>query len=294
MGFLFASLALMPMSLYLMPSVSADALTNGVALLYVAYVVKLASSDGLSLTRRRFAILNCLGVALCLVKPGYATLALLSLGISPRVAASRGEYWIKIAIHFGTICACSVGWAYLSGLSYSPLLDSWYAPAKVQQIAHDPAFLCELAQVTFSPQMLCYLLRRYAGCLGWNDLLLPVWFLVVYYSILLSIAIFAPAPAGVRFGVRLRSASGVALAIGSWVLSLIVYVSSTPIGTHTLYIQARYAIPLGPLFFVCIAGVGRRFEIAQTTRRRLVIAWFMMSILLLLYVASLLNRHYGP
>ena len=290
---LLVALALTPMAIFMMPTVSADALTNSVAFLFVAYLLRLACHGDARLTWREFLPLFFLAALLSWVKPGYATLALLYLGVPPQRLNGRLAYWLRFAQLLAVTALCGGAWACLVGPTYTPPSDSWYAPAKLQYIAGHPLFLGEYTLSIFWPSMIAYLVRQFVGCFAFFDTPLPLWFVGLHCLSLSAVAILLRLPPAQQFGLRLRLASGAVFLIGYWLLLLLVYISSTPAGSLQLFVQGRYLIPFGPAFFLSFAGVGRRLVTLPAARSRLVIVWICYLALSLSFVVSVINHRYA-
>ncbi|MBY0279534.1 DUF2142 domain-containing protein [Candidatus Binatia bacterium] len=108
----FAVVALAPMSMFVATTCSADAMTNGLALLWTAWIVRLALLP--SRPRGAIAMVAGLGIALALVKILYGPLVLLILTVpAARFGgpARRGAAFVATA---GGMAASAAGWVLLS------------------------------------------------------------------------------------------------------------------------------------------------------------------------------------
>ena len=116
-----ALVALMPMSVYLAASLSADAMTLGLSLLVFAVTLNLAlGSEGPS--RRGLLALGFLLVLLALSKQAYLGLALLFFMIPGKRFSSPATRWLLAVLMIGVPLAIDAAWTYsLRGL-YVPML----------------------------------------------------------------------------------------------------------------------------------------------------------------------------
>lgn len=120
----FALLSLSTTVLTQRASISADSLTNAVALLLVAEVLRLAFTEQARLSARSVAWLAALSIIVALAKQSYFVLSAAYLLIP--VAKAGGErprvrYWAGFAIVVGTGVAATAAWGAVIG----PLFQNW-------------------------------------------------------------------------------------------------------------------------------------------------------------------------
>ena len=117
-------LALTPMSMYLNASASSDALTNAIAMLFVASILRFTYGVDCECPRRQGAWLLLLAVLLGLIKQGYFPLALLAVLIPWQSGEARRVKWV-FAIAILVVTAISVAtWGIVVQSTYSPMRDN--------------------------------------------------------------------------------------------------------------------------------------------------------------------------
>ncbi|WP_413307050.1 DUF2142 domain-containing protein [Bacillus sp. 1P10SD] len=178
--FLFI-LALMPMTVHQVSSLSADASTFGFAFLLSAYIFRLIfSSESQKIRRKDVAILLCLTVALTLCKSAYFTYFLLVFLIPVSKFLNKKQYWVYNS---------------LVSIANPLILFIWMQLCKNTEMATDPVSqlktillhpLSFLKKVigTFIYDDAIYL--QFFGVFGWLDTPIPYiisYLLIVFLTI---------------------------------------------------------------------------------------------------------------
>lgn len=120
----FALLSLTTTVLTQRASISADSLTNAVALLMVVEVLRLAFVERARLNARSLAWLTALSVVVALAKQSYFVLAAVYLLIPADKADGprpRARYWAGFALVVGSGIAATAAWGAVIG----PLFQNW-------------------------------------------------------------------------------------------------------------------------------------------------------------------------
>jgi hypothetical protein len=233
-------LALMPMSVYAASSVTADAVTNGVALLLLALVLRIAFAEGRVRSPEVLGLIAAAS-ALGIVKQGYWALGALLLLIPATRFRARRRKLELVALAFAGMTACTLAWT-LSVRAAQPDVGADMSWADWQELAsHFPAWLKALRRHAYP------LLAGYVGILGRLDVVLPRWIYTAYPAALIAIALIDG-----RDPPALTLARRVALvaifATGALcVLALLFAISPNPRTAAPGMVQGRYFIPLVPL-----------------------------------------------
>ena len=245
-------LALMPMSLYLAASLSADATVNGVCFLFVATVLRIAIGDDRPIGGRRMAALILLGMAIALAKTAYLPFSLLFLLIPARKFGGRRRYWVAFGFFIAMSLATNVAWTLYT---YKDFVNAGNSPhLQAVFILHHPFstardYVGQLFSIAF--------LSSIVGKLGWYDTRLPRPLVACYVAMLVWTARFtgglksdAPRP------LLTNSQRGIiAFTIfASWLAVFgLMDLAFTRIGARGVTsLQGRYLIPLTPLLFLLL------------------------------------------
>ena len=116
----FVLIALMPMTVFEMASVSADAFTNAVALLFTALILRLALTQS-AVDARALAALLVTSLLLCLSKVAYAVLILLFLSVPVARLGGPRRYLAVFAALVLLNAAALAGWVFVMQDVYAPI-----------------------------------------------------------------------------------------------------------------------------------------------------------------------------
>jgi uncharacterized membrane protein len=245
-----ALVALLPMSVFLRASASADAMT--IALASLLFGAGMLVAFGESADRRRATAITLVAAFLVpLTKVIYGAVAAVALCARPGVFGSRAR-----ALAFYLSVTASVA----AGVLASTIWSSAVIRSTVSTGTRGPLPTpIETPVATSSIIAREYVLRapRYAshviGRLGWLDTPLPLPVLACYALAILGLLVVSDATAPVRLWQR-----ALALGAGAAILMMIgltLYAGWTPAGfQHIEGIQGRYLLPAVPLAFVVTAN----------------------------------------
>jgi uncharacterized membrane protein len=273
-----AMVALMPTAVYLGASLSADAMTLGVALLVLAVVLNLAlRGDGP--VRRGLLAVGFLLVFLALSKQAYVGLALLCFMVPGKRFSSPATRWLLAVILIGVPLAIDAAWTYsLRGL-YVPMLprtEHVYVdpPAQVGWIlAHPGTYAVMLLKAVYG-NIDCLSM---VGTFGWLEAHLPHWTRVAYWIVLGTTAVLDggnPLP----LNLRARVVAAITYLFTFAVMSTFVYLSWTSVGAPSIDgTQPRYFLPIVPLLLLLPRG-GARLAASRFSRAVVPVAAMSMTI----------------
>jgi uncharacterized membrane protein len=247
MKWTLALLALMPMSLWLAATLSADAMVDSLCFLFVAVTLRFAVGDESPMNGRRAIALVALAAAIALAKTAYLPITLLTLTIPAKKFGGRSRYWLFFALVLGVGFAVNIAWT-LS--TYTDFVNPGRSPsAQAVYILHHPIHvLGEYVGQLFSLAFLSSII----GKLGWYDTRLARPLVACYAAVLVWSAWMAGVPA-VRLSGRQKSIIALA-AVAMWLaVFLIMDLAFTNVGaTGVTSLQGRYLIPLTPLVFLLL------------------------------------------
>ena len=248
------SLALLPMCLFQVGTVTADAVTFALSLFWCGEILRARTADDLGLWPRLVWIF--LAAALSLLRFPYPLLGLLILAV-PRLKFGRtpAEYARFLSFFFVALVAPCLFWVETVKhlrVQMRPLVE--VDPAgQLHFVATHPFHFLHLVGSEMARAGLEYL-REIIGVLGWLTLPLPNW---IYISVIagLVVTICSSDPKLLRLTIRYRLFS-LGLAITGFLLTaIIVYLAWNAVGAARIEgWQGRYAIPFLPLGAFAIAN----------------------------------------
>jgi uncharacterized membrane protein len=296
---LFTFIFLLPMSIYVNMSLSADVVSNILSFLVVAFILKIAYSVG------KFNTVNYIGllalvVLLALAKLVYTPLILLFLLIPVKKYSNKWTYYFQ----FGLLLIIALGVVLL----WSSVIKNLYIPYRdYNQQFRDCGGILPVANMT---EQLQYILTHkfyiihvfknsliqsfgmyfdgYIGIFGWQDTRFPVWFIRISYILIFVVALFE-----VCETIKLKMYQRwLLLIIFLSIVSLVLVsqlLSWEKVGSNVIsVIQGRYFIPVAPLLFLMFSNL-------STKRFKMIVPLvFVFSVFSLLFtVKTLYSRFYS-
>jgi uncharacterized membrane protein len=292
-------LLLMPMSLYVASTLSADPSTTAIAVLFTALICKYFTQGPGSVNRKVVLVLLALSIPLCISKLVYAPLlALLLLIPRPNYGGTR-KFVLKAGILTVICAALLIAWIQASSSTNTQitLSNNASAGAQLQLLEQHPAHFATLLLETFRRRGWTYF-QSYVCVIGWLDKYLPA-VVVISYLLLLLIACWAcedepllPSPLNCAIVIL------PAVTLSFLAIALLSYLYWSPVGFPYIDgIHGRYLIPLTPAVFVlaCSAArqLPRRWRIhASQSVLNLVTAVISLGVCVY-FLAVVWNRYYG-
>jgi uncharacterized membrane protein len=247
-----ALVALAPTSLAMAASVSADAMTNAVAWLFLALVARSAFAGERPLARRERVVLLAAAAGLGLVKSGTAALAPAVLAIPAARLGSRGR-WLALAAGVACVAlAPSLVWTRaVQGAAPPPAAPGADAAAQLAHVLADPFGFGRVLAATLGEGLGPWY-RSFVGVLGLLIVPLPAaayWL----YGAGLAVATASDGPKPRALTPARRALLGAVFA--GFVLATLVlgYLAWNPVGApRVLGVQGRYFLPAAPLLFLAL------------------------------------------
>ena len=275
MGFVL----LLPMSLFLVASQSADALTLGVVSFFVALVTYAARRSD-PLPKRYWLMLGATVVGLALCKQAFFVLLplifamLLTKDLTPSERKRRLLRNIAILAMAG---AAVLLWLYLTKHISVLKGDPINATQQLSFIMHHPRAYGVVVWQTFAEFGANYL-EGFIGILGWLDVYLPDWLVIAFWLVLVaSLGIDRLEQKSLNRGQKVIFGSVASAQV--LVIITALYLSWTPVTNPVvLGVQGRYFLPVGLTLVPAVAG---------SLRWRLPL-WLINASFLLLSVITLL------
>ncbi|HCS38832.1 MAG TPA: hypothetical protein DIW44_04510 [Anaerolineaceae bacterium] len=241
----FGTLAVFPMCLIQAAAVSADSLIIGISFLFIAWVIRIATSEKEALSKKELIVVCLLILALGTLKPN-AVFLLPFLIIIPVRLLKNNKAWIPILIATVASVSIPVIWSQLAPeLTENPGID----PARQLVILiTNPHIFFKSLWVMLSSSLPNYL-KQIVGVAGYGYWNMPR---IIYWLIpaALVLALFSES-AKVTLSTRQRILTGIIALFNLFMVFLVFYVVITPVGvTRIDGIQGRYFEPFLPLFII--------------------------------------------
>jgi uncharacterized membrane protein len=300
----------MPMMLFLAGSLSADVITDSLAILFTCMIFReLMRSTTHPLERTRpmeIAAIAIISIALTLAKIAYFPLVGLALLIPAKRLGGRRRYSIFIAAILVLNLAAEFYWASrTAGLNtqvrdvsnpYAQITAPADPHAQLQFVLHHPASFVQIAFGTMYRDV-WLMIRSFAGKLGWMDTTVPVPFVLLYlFTLGLSCRPTAgdprsPWPLWLALVVMLCASSAMAA------VALLNYIFWDPVGDrHIDGLQGRYFIPVAaPVLLLISHGLLRNFPkraSGKGRRRSAVVVASFAALSGIITVAVVYHRYY--
>lgn len=254
-------LLLMPMSLFEAASMSGDATTDALAVLFAATVMRMAlADDGRVVSGAGWAGLTLISAAFTLTKFAYAPVCAMVLLIPTRRFGGSKRRAAALGPFFAANLAVILLWApQTSGLDAALREDGDVsARRQVAYLRGNPAAVVRVAANEFAADA-WRMVRSFVGSrLGSKDVKLSGWFIDVYLACML-LACWSGGDAPERPPLRklvvwVLVPAGISIAL----IGLLNYLYWTPIGANRIQgMQGRYLIPLAPGVLLFLWAVGR-------------------------------------
>jgi uncharacterized membrane protein len=261
-----AMVALLPMTLFELGSVSSDALTIALSALLIAFCAKYYFVPAYP-ARRALLWMGLLGVLLALCKLPYALLTLVLLLPRGKWRLNR-QYFGQIAVIASSLIAM-MGWYALAHQIYVRALDD-PSVNPIRQVAYIGSHITEFGTTLVSTSLgepSNEVWREFVGFFGWLNFALPWWVVIFTYIFLALLLLRHDESEQVLkpWEWWRRTYTALVLAGAFITIMVLMYLSWTPVGkTVILGLQGRYLIPLAMLMPLVVSLAGK-LQIKQRT-----------------------------
>jgi uncharacterized membrane protein len=267
---LFATLALLPMSLYVNISLSADVLTNATAFLFIAVVLHHIKNP---VALPGIRLLFFLALLLASVKPVNAVLGLLVFMI-PRENFTDSRRHLLVAFSLlalmltvSLLWTQALNYAYITYDQYDPTVRddlSLVAGADMAaQLRHVLGNSGEFLNVVLNSIRHSFgmYFPGFIGTFGWLSLSLPGWLIIGGY---ISILIVSMTEGEIVLSIRQRLILLLTFVLAVLLLFLSQHLIWGPVGASLISnLQGRYFIPFAPVLFLLFGFKMKRKNLAR-------------------------------
>jgi len=274
-----ALIALLPMSLFLAASLSADAVTIAMSLIVASALWRLIFLPGRA-SNGDLALLLISTICLSLTKIAYMPISLLALAIPKNRLGNARRYRTLILMLPVYNCAAIILWMLqFHGMPSVDLNPAVNPAAQEQYILHHPGAILPILLHTMTLHGK-EIFSGVVGSFGWNEILMPT-VLVVIYAFILFIPVIASGPPlrwpVAIFAISIAAADLLAILIG-------FYIECRSVAEPAIDgVQGRYLIPLLPML-IFLLGAKPRF--APRLDRLLLIIAILISIFAVIFLAQ--------
>jgi uncharacterized membrane protein len=246
---LMALVALMPTSVFLAASVSADALSIAFPLLAFAMILRLALQPS-SVDRRNLRWLAATLLLVGLVKPAYVLMACFFVIVPQDKFASRGECWRARASMIGLPLAAGLAWVLsVRGLCV-PLRPGVDVTGQAHWILANP---WPFAKRVIARLADGYLYAGIIATLGWGTVWIASKVYYIYWTGLLAAAVFDGSRDEVQVRIEARAFSYWVFLLVMAAIATITFLMWHPVGDNPIHgVQSRYFVPVLPLMLLPI------------------------------------------
>lgn len=286
---LLVLLALTPMSLYQAASLSADALTNGLAFLLIAFIFKSAFKQQ-QITKLNLLVIVLLSLLLSLSKLAYWSIIFLFLVIPVKNFARKRQYFLTFIGVSVLSLAAVISWLIITQHLNVPLrLDAPNVSTgeRFIYIVNHPWKLLFLIGNTLYVYGLNYL-EQFIGGLGWGETKLPLWHVVSYGLVLVGVALYSHQK-DVFVSPQQKLVSLIVAVVNIGLIFTLLYLTWTSLDSNVIHgIQGRYFIPVAPLLFLLFYNQKIKVNFKNASPATACYLLFSQT----LTVAVLLNRYW--
>ena len=262
---LFAVLLLLPMSLFINSSISADMMINGLSWMYIALVFNSALIRE-TISLRRIAVLLILITLIGLAKLVYIPIVLLLLLIPFSKFGGKLKMGVvvllSLLVGFGSAGAwkSKIDTFYTSYLNYNPDFRDDVTLGYRADMNLQMDYIKTNKVKTIGVFVTSYfrefddMMTGYIGNLGWNRFKMPSWFVLLAYCIIL---IFAIGNSGDVFFLSVKQKIILLVVIGFTTILIMLsqYLTWNPVGNDKLWpLMGRYFTPVYPMFFLLFSN----------------------------------------
>jgi len=285
----FYLLGLMPMTLFLRGTLSADAATTGLAFLLTALILKEVHGGEKSLGWPSLALIAFVAAMAVQCKTIYVFLPFLFFAIPASRGNDSRNYWKGAGLVLGGALSSWLAWSRIISKLYVPCNPRVAADMMepIKFILADPVRFLGMIVENHIAHAGDYLVS-FVGVLGWWDTKLPLAQVVAYAVALGVAAACCYGPGGPS--VRTRLIAGTITLLSAALLAASQYIVWNAPGSLQIdMMQGRYFIPFAPIGFLAIAG---RCRLSPSSQLRIRGVLELFAVASLVVAAAVIYRRY--
>ncbi len=269
---LFGVLVLLPMSLFINTSFSADMMINGLSWLYLAVILNIALTKKELSTKYLLLLIGLImliGLSKLVYIPIVAVLLIIPYQKFKTKLRMAGFIAVSMILGFGSasLWKGNIDSFYTSYLDYNPeFRDNITLGHKADmnlQMDHIKANKWETVKVFAQSYFREFdkMTTGYIGNLGWNRFRMPFWFILFGYAIILF---FAFSHNSDEYFLSIKQKIILVGVVGACTLLVMLsqYLTWNPVGYHEVWpLMGRYFTPIYPMLFLALTI--RKFKVSK-------------------------------
>lgn len=238
-------LAMIPIVIEGMATLSTDGLTISLSFFYLAYILKLAFTKDTRVGKKEIVVLAITSVILSLCKIVYLPLVGLLLLIPTEKYKNKKSQKIVLASIWGVCVLLNLGWLVIAGNTANSY-NHGYSSSQIKSVLTNPITYLQKILYTVFHQTTAYMDTMFGNGLGWNEYV-KLGILPVVMMILTIIAMFQKKEEKIEWS---KFQKGIAMVILISII-LLIFASLTINWVqgkdYIRGIQGRYYIPILPI-----------------------------------------------
>jgi uncharacterized membrane protein len=283
-------LALTPMSLFQAASLSPDASTNGVSLLFLSGCLRLSSPEAPPPSARHLCFLALLLAFVGFSKQAYAPLGLTLLMVpAERLGGGRRRAILTLGLLAAGLLPAVAWTGFAQALGVRELSPGADPAAQLRFLAEHPLRFLHVLAATCVEMKEAWVVS-FLGVLGWLDVRLPAAAYALQGAALVALAVVESPPLPARARAE-RAVALIAFAACLVAMLVLAYVGWNQVGGPIIAgVQGRYFIPVAPLLALALRS--RRLAVPEARLG----GWIALlpAVVLVSALGALLDRYWLP
>lgn len=235
--------ALLPITLQEATSLSPDALTIGLSMFFVSYVLYLAYERKGVLGKKQLVILSVVSLVIGFCKIVYLPLVLLMLIIPSEKFGSKKRKWIFLGVLFGVVAVLNLAWLMVSARYLVEYRDGVNSKEQLMDIIKNPLKYTMVMFRTVSVHGQKWMLNMFGLTLGYFNFVLPAALLFVSFAI--AVLLVGQRSEALKIRKFDRAIFVIVFLIIVALIFTSLYMQWTPYGDEVIDgIQGRYFLPI--------------------------------------------------
>lgn len=280
-------LCLMPMSMFQAASLSADVLTNSLAIVLVSFVVKLRAEPRTPIAKITRLGIAAIAILLSVSKLAYFPLLALLLLVPPHKLKGNLKYSLSLFFVFAVSAIAAITWSSIVQQIYVPLAANILPDRQLKFIFDRPLQFISILGQTFHRGGINYL-QQFVGVLGWFDTPLPHWHVISYWGAFLATMLYSY-PSPLIISSRQKWGIFLLILLNGIGLCMLAYLWN-PVGAKIVGgLQGRYFIPFALPFILLFYNP--KFKCKPQKIIPWIVCYSSISAIVTLFVVW--HRYYG-
>jgi len=281
-------LSLMPMTILVGSSLSADSFTIALSFLVIAIFLNYAFNNNIKkLEIKEIGILFVLMMMLALSKQTYFFLIFLFFIIPENKFINRKRMVIIFIILFLSTFLISLNWNMAVNRFYLPTFLHVSIPLQTSFIESDPLnFINVIVNTILTKNIILGIITSFIGDFRGYTIYLPNWLITIYfilYPFMLTLTALLD-KSDIIIDIKQKLIIFITFITVFVLICVSMYLTGTPVGQNTINnIVGRYLIPIAPLLFLVLYNNKKKFNI-EKGYNLIIIGIIIFSLTIALYL----------